>query len=126
MGMLLYSKEAFGNCQIRVVFRGKETKSNAGVFMRIDDGVLKIAERSEVRKKQSTEEENIESEKELGPWYPVHRGFEVQISEIGDEQHRTGSIYSLAKEESFRMVGGFMTHTVMCGSGVQIAFARSV
>ena len=26
-------------------------------------------------------------------------GFEVQISEIGDEQHRTGSIYSLAKAD---------------------------
>jgi hypothetical protein len=97
MGMLLYSKEAFGNCQIRVIFRGKETKSNAGVFIRIDEGVLKIADSKEVRKKQSTEEEKVESEKELGPWYPVHRGFEVQISEIGDEQHRTGSIYSLAK-----------------------------
>ena len=97
MGMLLYSTEAFGNCQIRVVFRGKETRSNAGVFIRIADGVLKIAENKEVRKKLSQDEEKDESEKELGPWHPVHRGFEVQISEIGDEQHRTGSIYSLAK-----------------------------
>ncbi|MDA1232849.1 MAG: DUF1080 domain-containing protein [Planctomycetota bacterium] len=27
----------------------------------------------------------------------TQQGFEVQSSEIGDEQHRTGSIYSLAK-----------------------------
>lgn len=99
MGMLLYSKEAFGNSQIRVVFRGQETRSNAGVFIRIEDGILKIAENKEVRKKQSREEEKYESEMELGPWYPVHRGFEVQISEIGDEQHRTGSIYSLARAD---------------------------
>ena len=99
MGMLLYSKEALGNCQIRVVFRGKDTRSNAGVFIRIADGVLKIAENKEVRKKQNQEDDKVESEKELGPWYPVHRGFEVQISEIGDEQHRTGSIYSLAKAD---------------------------
>jgi len=99
MGMLLYSKDAFGNCRIRVVFRGEKTKSNAGVFIRIDEGVIKIADNKEVRRKLSAEEEQDESEKELGPWYPVHRGFEVQISEAGDEHHRTGSVYSLAKAE---------------------------
>jgi hypothetical protein len=99
MGMLLYSKEAFGNCRIRVVFRGKDMTSNAGVFIRIDEGVLKIADSQEVRKKMSRKEEQEESENELGAWYPVHRGFEVQISEAGDEHHRTGSIYSLAKAE---------------------------
>jgi hypothetical protein len=99
MGMLLYSKEAFGNCRIRVVFRGEKTRSNAGVFIRIDEGVLKIADNKKVRRKLSREEEQEESEKELGPWYPVHRGFEVQISEAGDEHHRTGSVYSLAKAE---------------------------
>src|SRR5687767_4078538 len=40
MGLLLYRKERFGNCQIRVVFRCKDAKSNAGVFVRIDDGIL--------------------------------------------------------------------------------------
>ncbi len=99
MGMLLYSKEAFGDCRIRIVFRGEEARSNAGVFIRIGDGVLKIADSKEVRTKQSQEEMKVESERELGAWYPVHNGFEVQITEAGDEHHRTGSIYSLAMAE---------------------------
>src|SRR5262249_2552413 len=37
------------------------------------------------------------SEQELGAWYPVHHGYEVQICDDSDEFHRTGSIYSLAK-----------------------------
>ena len=40
------------------------------------------------------------SEKELGPWYAVHHGYEVQIADAGDAWHRTGSIYSLAKAEA--------------------------
>src|SRR5262245_66474303 len=41
LGLLLYRKEAFGDCQIRVVFRTKDAKSNSGVYVRIDDGILK-------------------------------------------------------------------------------------
>jgi Domain of Unknown Function (DUF1080) len=37
------------------------------------------------------------SEREQGPWYPVHHGYEVQIMDDSDEYHRTGAIYSLAK-----------------------------
>src|SRR5512145_2913687 len=40
LGLLLYKKEKLGNCQIRVVFRAQDEKSNAGVFVRIDDGIL--------------------------------------------------------------------------------------
>src|SRR5436190_5541839 len=40
MGMLLFQKEKFGNCEIRVVYRAETPKSNAGVFIRIDEGVL--------------------------------------------------------------------------------------
>src|SRR5262245_39286342 len=39
MGLLLYEKEKVGNCRIRVVFKSKEPKSNAGVYVRIDDGI---------------------------------------------------------------------------------------
>ena len=35
-------------------------------------------------------------EKEEGPWYGVHQGYEVQIAAGGDPTHGTGSIYSLA------------------------------
>src|SRR5438309_1877167 len=41
MGLLLYTQEKFGDCEIRVVYRCKDAKSNSGVFVRIDDGVLK-------------------------------------------------------------------------------------
>jgi Domain of Unknown Function (DUF1080) len=37
MGLLLYEKERFGNCQIRVVYRCKDSKSNSGVFVRLVD-----------------------------------------------------------------------------------------
>jgi hypothetical protein len=39
----------------------------------------------------------VASEKQLGAWYAVHHGFEVQILDGGDSWHRTGSIYSLAE-----------------------------
>src|SRR2546425_12798625 len=40
LGLLVYKKERLGNCQIRVVFKSKETKSNSGVYVRIADGIL--------------------------------------------------------------------------------------
>ena len=44
LGLLVYRKERFGNCQIRVVFKSKEAKSNSGVYVRIADGILEPAE----------------------------------------------------------------------------------
>src|SRR5207249_6496210 len=40
LGLLLYRKEKLGDCQVRVVYRSKDAKSNSGVFVRIDDGIL--------------------------------------------------------------------------------------
>src|SRR6185295_7348676 len=40
LGLLVYKKERLGNCQIRVVFKTKDAKSNSGVYVRIADGVL--------------------------------------------------------------------------------------
>ena len=40
LGLLVYKKERLGNCQVRVVFKSKETKSNSGVYVRIADGIL--------------------------------------------------------------------------------------
>ena len=105
LGLLVYKKEKLGNCQIRVVFKTKETNCNSGVYVRIDDGILqqldqngaafdrgpggKISEESMAKMKQT-------SEREEGPWFAVHRGFEVQIMDTADNMHRTGAIYSLA------------------------------
>src|SRR6185436_11149771 len=40
LGLLVYKKEKLGNCQIRVVFKQKEARSNSGVYVRVDDGIL--------------------------------------------------------------------------------------
>ena len=105
LGLLVYKKERLGNCQIRVVFKSKEPKSNAGVYVRIADGILEQArqpgaafDRDAAGKisKESSEKMKASAEREEGPWFAVHRGFEVQISNTGDPFHRTGAIYSLA------------------------------
>lgn len=105
MGLLLYRKEKLGNCQIRVVYRSQEPKSNSGVFIRIDEGVLqKVNEKAPAVTRMpdgNLSEQMIEklmdaSERERGPWYPVHHGYEVQICDAADAGHRTGAVYSLA------------------------------
>ncbi len=106
MGLLFYQPEKFGDCQIRVVYRCEKPKSNAGVFVRMDDGIkAKVGETSpevhrDAKGKLSPEMINRlkeASEKHLGGWYPVHHGYEVQICDASDRWHRTGAIYSLAK-----------------------------
>ncbi|MCI0463604.1 MAG: DUF1080 domain-containing protein [Gemmataceae bacterium] len=106
MGLLLYQKEKFGNCQIRVVYRSSDAKSNAGVFVRIDDGILKrLNEKpAPVRRdkdgklaKGALQQLMEASEKEQGPWYAVHHGYEVQICDESPAYHRTGAVYSLAR-----------------------------
>src|SRR5262249_40370741 len=93
MGLPLYGKERFGNCQVRVVYRCKDSKSNAGVFVRIDDGVLKwVKEKPPAIGRDRTgrllqgemEKLRESSDKELGAWYPVHHGYEVQICDDAD------------------------------------------
>jgi hypothetical protein len=72
MGLLWYTREKFGDCVIRVVYRTSGPRANSGVFIRIAD-------------------------KPQDPWYAVHHGYEVQISDTDDEYHCTGAIYSLSK-----------------------------
>lgn len=75
MGLLWYTREKFGDCQIRVVFKSTDAASNSGVFVRIAD-----------RPKDE--------------WFAVHNGYEVQILDAQDEFHRTGAVYSLSKSTS--------------------------
>ena len=79
LGLLVYEKERFGQCQIRVVFKTEKPRSNAGVYVRLADGILAQAE---------------------GPWYAVHHGYEVQIMDSAGPLHRTGAIYSLAESSA--------------------------
>jgi len=106
LGLLVYQKEKLGDCQIRVVFKSKDARSNAGIYVRIDDGMLEHVKDDVPAASRTTDgsltPEGLKamqeaSEKALGPWYAVHHGFEVQIADAGDEWHRTGAIYSLAK-----------------------------
>jgi hypothetical protein len=106
MGLLVYTQEKIGDSEIRIVYRSEKPQSNAGVFVRIDDGIPKrIGEKSpEVRRQangrlapEMIEKLKVASHKQLGGWYPVHHGFEVQINDSGDSWHRTGAIYSLAE-----------------------------
>lgn len=106
LGLLVFSKEKFGDCRLRVVYRVKDARANSGVYIRIDEGILgelgkqQIAVTRDAGGKLSEAElqKMMEaSEKEQGPWYAVHHGYEVQIADGGNETHGTGAIYSLAK-----------------------------
>src|SRR5262249_44540722 len=83
-----------------------DARSNAGVYVRIDDGILKrldekapaVARDKAGKLSQAMLKKLMDaSDKELGPWYPVHHGYEVQICDAAGEYNRTGSIYSLSK-----------------------------
>lgn len=75
MGLLYYTKEKFGNCVLRVVFKTASERANSGVVIRLP-------------------------EPPPDPWYGVHNGYEVQIDAAGDDWHSTGAIYSLSKVTS--------------------------
>jgi hypothetical protein len=105
LGLLLYRPEKFGDCQLRVVYRAKDAKSNSGVYVRIDDGILKrmdekhaAARRDEDGRLTAASLKVLQeaSEKEVGPWYAVHHGYEVQICDAAEgKRSRTGAVYSL-------------------------------
>ena len=76
MGLLVYDGKVIGNSVLRVVYRPESPDSNAGVFVRIP-------------------------EPPHDAWFPVHKGYEVQIQDTADEYHRTGSLYSLASATEF-------------------------
>jgi hypothetical protein len=75
MGLFYFTKEKFGNCVVRVVFKAATDHANSGVVIRLP-------------------------EPPSDPWYGVHNGYEVQIDSGGDDWHSTGAIYSLSKVTS--------------------------
>jgi len=105
LGVLVYTKEKFGDCQIRIVYKPEDNKDNAGVHIRMDDGILKWVGKESIAVKRDAKGKlapdqlakmQEASDKEEGAWYAVHHGYEVQVSDSGDQFHRTGSIYSYA------------------------------
>jgi len=70
MGLFWFTREKFSNCQVRVMFKPSHSNDNSGVFVRIP-------------------------QPPTNEWDAVHRGYEVQIADTGDDWHRTGCLYSL-------------------------------
>jgi hypothetical protein len=128
LGLLVYKQERIGNCEVRVVFKAKEAKSNAGVYVRMADGILEQVgkpgaefDRSSGKiSKESMEKVKASAEREEGPWYAVHNGYEIQIADGGDPLHRTGSIYSLAPSSSAPKQGGEWRTMIITLTGDQI------
>jgi len=106
LGLAVYTKEKLGNCEIRVVYRPKNERCNAGVHIRMDDGILKWVGRDSIAvardaKGKLPPEMRAKMEeaaaKDEGAWYAVNHGYEIQIMDAGgDGLHRTGAVYSLA------------------------------
>ena len=80
LGLLVYKKERLGNCQIRVVFKAKEAKSNSGVYVRMADGVLEQVKQPGAAferdaagqpSKDSLEKMQASAEREERPWFGV-------------------------------------------------------
>jgi hypothetical protein len=72
MGLMWFTPRKIGNSTIRVVYKTSAREANSGVFIRIP-------------------------EKPTEPWMPVNRGYEVQIDDAADDNHVTGTLYSLTK-----------------------------
>jgi hypothetical protein len=101
LGVLVYTKEKLGNCEIRIVYRPQDARDNAGVHIRMDDGILNWVGKDSIAVKRNAQGKlapdqlarmQEASEKEEGAWYAVHHGYEVQIMDSADPFHRTGSI----------------------------------
>jgi hypothetical protein len=129
LGLLVYKKERLGNCQIRVVFKAKDERSNAGVYVRIADGILQqinnpgaAFERDASGKPtpESMEKMKASAEREEGPWFAVHRGYEVQIADGGDPSHGTGAIYSLAARSGAEKKAGEWRTMIITLDGTRI------
>ncbi len=108
LGVLVFTKEKFGNCEIRVVYRTDEPTDNSGVHVRIDDGILNQktpapAQRGPDGKLTAAGEKAMRdaSAGHVGPWYAVHHGYEIQICDVPDPYHTTGAVYSLAEAEPY-------------------------
>jgi hypothetical protein len=72
MGLLLYTKEKFGNSVIRVSFKRTHPKDDSGVFIRIPNRPADV-------------------------WQAINQGYEVEIGDWPDDYSCTGVLYSLTK-----------------------------
>lgn len=94
LGLLLFTKEMFGDCRLKVVYRCDNARDNSGVFVR-------IAADPEGKQRQAPDANmELASDREQAAWFAVHNGYEVQICDAADPFHRTGAIYSFTQAQA--------------------------
>ena len=74
MGMLWYAASPFADFTLRVDYKLSKANANSGVFVRFPDPPT-------------------------DPWDAVKAGYEIQICDGADPEHRTGAVYSFKAAE---------------------------
>ncbi len=69
MGMLWYAEKPFRDFTLRLDYKLSAARNNSGVFVRFPDPPK-------------------------SPWDAVNQGYEIQICDGADPEHRTGAVYS--------------------------------
>lgn len=90
MGMLWYAKRPFKDFTLRLEYKLTDATNNSGVFVRFPNAPK-------------------------SPWDAVNEGYEIQICDGADPEHRTGSIYSFKapdKAPKTRPVGEWNTYEI--------------
>ncbi len=90
MGLLWFSKQPFGDFTLRLEYKLSDPGNNSGVFVRFPN-------------------------QPKSPWDAVKDGYEIQICQDADPEHRTGSIYSFKavdKTPETKPVGEWNTYEI--------------
>jgi hypothetical protein len=90
MGMLWYEEAPFKDFTLRVDYKLSKADNNSGVFVRFPDKVT-------------------------DPWDAVKAGYEIQICDGADPEHRTGAVYSFKGAEKappLKPVGEWNTYEI--------------
>lgn len=74
MGMLWYAVQPYQDFTLRLDYKQSAPKNNSGVFVRFPTPPT-------------------------SPWDAVDQGYEIQIDDGGDPEHRTGAVYSFKAPE---------------------------
>ncbi len=71
LGLFYYSEESFRDFELELEWKSNKTTANSGVFVRFP--------------------------KTDDPWVAVDEGYEIQIDDSRDPDHKTGSIFAISK-----------------------------
>ncbi len=90
MGMLWYAEAPFKDFTLRVEYKLSKPDNNSGIFVRFPKAVT-------------------------DPWEAVREGYEIQICDGADPEHRTGAVYSFKaaeKKPPTKPVGEWNTYEI--------------